>query len=555
MIKIKTAEFYNREYDGPKSRVIFMSFMGSLAFALLLAVVNQAAKIVADLTVSVELRLFLIFLAICAVMIVCKHYAMKHTTLIIQKTVRKVRVRLVDKIRHTELQFLDRKDKGEIYARIVQDTELIALSSPYLLSFFETALSTVVVLFYMAFISITGFVLALSAMIIMNVIFFSHHTRIKENLRTARAKEGDFTDAINDTISGFKEIRINTRKNNALFADIQVLARESERLKIEAEISNNKNIVSTIVLNLMVLATIVFILPVFSNGHNEVVTELVAATLFILGMSGLATRYIHTITKSNVAVENLERLEAEIDSFGTYAAVDAGDIPESFREIRLHAVTFHYTGKEDEKSFTVGPIELDIRQGEVLFIVGGNGSGKSTLLKLLTGLYYPLAGGPITLDDTILTRTNYQAYRELFSVIFTDFHLFKKLYGLEPIDEEQVRHLLKEMDIHNKTDFVDGRFTKLDLSTGQRKRLAYIASLLGDKPIYVFDEWAADQDPLFRRYFYIKFLEDLRKMKKTVIAVTHDDRFFDRADRVIKMEYGQVVEEIRNPGHDHNSGM
>jgi len=554
-MNIKTAEFYNREHQGPKGRVIFMSCMGSITFALLLAVVNQAAEIVADLTVSGELWLFLIFLAICAVMIVCKYYAMYHTTRIIQKTVRKVRLRLVDKIRHTELQFVDRKGKGELYARIVQDTELIALSSPYLLSLFETALSTVVVLFYMAYISITGFVLALTGMIIMNIIFFSHHIRIKENLRKARAKEGDFTDAINDTISGFKEIRVNTRKNNDLFADIKVLAKESERLKTEAEISNNKNIVSTIVLTLMVLAIIVFIVPVFSNGHNEVVTELVAATLLILGMSGLATRYIHSITRSNVAVENLERLEAELDSFGTYAAVDARDIIEDFREIALRSVTFQYNRKVDEKSFTVGPIELDIRQGEVLFIVGGNGSGKSTLMKLLTGLYYPLAGGSITLDDTILTRTNYQTYRELFSVIFTDFHLFKKLYGLEPVDEQQVRHLLKEMDIHKKTDFIDGRFTRIDLSTGQRKRLAYIASLLGDKPIYLFDEWAADQDPVFRKYFYIKFLEDLRKMKKTVIAVTHDDRYFDRADRVIKMEDGQVVEDIRNPGHGHTLGM
>jgi len=126
--------------------------------------------------------------------------------------------------------------------------------------------------------------------------------------------------------------------------------------------------------------------------------------------------------------------------------------------------------------------------------------------------------------------------------IFTDFHMFKKLYGVESVDEQKVKDLLRKMDIHRKTDYADGRFTNTDLSTGQKKRLAYIAALLEDKPVYVFDEWAADQDPEFRRNFYEMFLQDLRAMNKTVIAVSHDDRYFDWADRVITMEEGKMRE-------------
>lgn len=187
--------------------------------------------------------------------------------------------------------------------------------------------------------------------------------------------------------------------------------------------------------------------------------------------------------------------------------------------------------------FEVGPLDLNIRQGEVLFIVGGNGSGKSTLLKLLTGLYPP-SGGSMTLDGATIGPETYQTYRELFSAIFADFHLFRKLYGLESPDEQKIRELLREMELTRKTRYADRRFSDIDLSSGQRKRLAYIAALLEDKPIYVFDEWAADQDPIFRKYFYNNLIGDLRTMGKTVIAVSHDDRYFNRADRVLKMEEG-----------------
>ena len=240
-------------------------------------------------------------------------------------------------------------------------------------------------------------------------------------------------------------------------------------------------------------------------------------------------------------MENLEKLEAEIDDFDISAPFSAvRTLDQNFGKITFNSLSFEYTNKEGEVLFSSGPVDFDISEGEILFIVGGNGSGKSTLLKLLTGLYYPMAGGYIQINGQRIGQHNYQAYRELFSVIFTDFHLFRKLYGLDDIDEEEVRSHLQQMKIEHKTAYIDKKFTNLDLSTGQRKRLAYITALLDDKPIYVFDEWAADQDPLFRRLFYEKFLKDLRAMNKTIIAVTHDDRFFDKADRIIKTEEGKI---------------
>ena len=92
----------------------------------------------------------------------------------------------------------------------------------------------------------------------------------------------------------------------------------------------------------------------------------------------------------------------------------------------------------------------------------------------------------------------------------------------------------------------DGVFSTTRLSRGQRKRLALVTAYLEDRPIYLFDEWAADQDPLFRRVFYQRLLPELKRRGKTVVAVTHDDRYFDAADQLIKLEEGKVVKTLRH---------
>ena len=73
-------------------------------------------------------------------------------------------------------------------------------------------------------------------------------------------------------------------------------------------------------------------------------------------------------------------------------------------------------------------------------------------------------------------------------------------------------------------------------------RKALISALLEDREIYIFDEWAADQDPQFRKRFYEKIIPELKQKGKTIFAVTHDDHYWNLADIVVKMEYGRIVE-------------
>jgi len=206
--------------------------------------------------------------------------------------------------------------------------------------------------------------------------------------------------------------------------------------------------------------------------------------------------------------------------------------------IRLDEVRFSYKGSDGDL-FVLGPVSFTIGVGEIVFLTGGNGSGKSTLLKIVTGLYVPSSGRVLT-GDAPVTSENIQSYRENFSAIFSDFRLFRRLYGLLGTSDAAVAELLREMQLAHKVQFDGDRFSRLELSSGQRKRLALVVALLENRPILVFDELAADQDPEFRRVLYEELLPSLRDEGRTVIAATHDDRYFHVANKVVKLEYGKV---------------
>jgi putative ATP-binding cassette transporter len=247
--------------------------------------------------------------------------------------------------------------------------------------------------------------------------------------------------------------------------------------------------------------------------------------------------------KINIALKNIYNLEEELDlkvNPDEVQPVNYENRFNNFNKIELKDIYFEYGNGGGREVFSIGPIDLTLTRGEVLFIIGGNGCGKTTFLKVLTMLYRPKTGN-IFVDDKIIDSANYLEYRELYSAIFYDFHLFDKLYGLEKVDPKKINDLLDLMQLRNKTEFKEDRFTKIDLSSGQRKRLALIVTFLEDKPVYIFDEWAADQDPQFKKYFYDELLKKLKSEGKTVIAVSHDDRYFHLADRIIKMEFGKII--------------
>jgi putative ATP-binding cassette transporter len=206
-------------------------------------------------------------------------------------------------------------------------------------------------------------------------------------------------------------------------------------------------------------------------------------------------------------------------------------------------VTHTYRREGGEDSFLLGPVDLTFRPGELVFIAGGNGTGKTTLAKLLVGLYTPECG-EVRLNHAPVTDETREGYRQLFSAVFSDYFLFESLLGFDAGGlDERARAYLAQLQLDSKVKVEGGTLSTVELSQGQRKRLALLTAYLEDRPVYLFDEWAADQDPLFKEIFYLQMLPELKSRGKLVIVITHDDRYYHVADRLVKLDYGRVVGE------------
>ena len=216
------------------------------------------------------------------------------------------------------------------------------------------------------------------------------------------------------------------------------------------------------------------------------------------------------------------------------------DFDSNWTSLELVNIHHSYTGDSEKHQFTLDNINLKFEPGELVFIVGGNGSGKSTLVKQVTGLYIP-DNGEILFNNIPITDDNREWYRQQFSVVFYDFYLFERLLGIEDNRGTEIQNYLKQLELDKKVTVKEGILSTTNLSQGQRKRLALLTAYLENRPIYLFDEWASDQDPVFKEVFYNKLLPELKQRGKTVIAISHDDRYFDKCDRLIKLDYGRVV--------------
>jgi len=295
----------------------------------------------------------------------------------------------------------------------------------------------------------------------------------------------------------------------------------------------------------IVIGCLVFTLPQYVEIEPSMLVGYVIVFLFIQGPLELIMAAVPELAKTSISLQKIRNLglslNANVADDETMQS-EQQTVQFTFKHtLEFREVTHSYYRENEDSHFEVGPIDLIFKPGELVFLVGGNGSGKTTLAKLLLGLYKPSKGN-IFIDNKALVNSDYDDYRQLFSAVFVDFFLFDELLGFKGVNlDKQAQEYINKLQLSHKVKVENGRLSTTQLSQGQRKRLTLLAAYLEDKQFYVFDEWAADQDPEFKRFFYKEILPDLKGRGKTVLVISHDEQYFDVADRYIKMDMGQVV--------------
>ncbi|MDB6447043.1 putative ATP-binding cassette transporter [Pseudomonas sp. NFACC32-1] len=465
----------------------------------------------------------------------------------------RLRIALCRKILATPLEEVDRRGPPNVLTMLTNDipqlnTTLVVMPT--------VLVEMTVFLFgigYLAYLSWVVLALTVSLMVLgvgLYLFFFASGVRSTNRVRDEFTAFNEYTHAL---VFGLKELKLNGVRRrwfgrSAIEASSTRVARYNFVERVWYTAADN---VGQFTLSLLI-GCLLFAAPLVSAVDPKVMTASVLAVLYIMGPLSLLVGAMPVLAAGRVACTRLAEFGFAInDPHPEPVAVEAPKVhllehKKTWDSIELKGVRMHYQDPHAGSGFSLGPIDLTVQSGELIYIVGGNGCGKSTLAKVLCGLYIPQSG-EVLLDGVTITDESRSEYRDLFSAVFSDFHLFNRLIG--PDEEEGNPELaskyLETLGLADKIKIEGlGYSTLKALSYGQQKRLALVCAYMEDRPVYVLDEWAADQDPPFKKFFYEELLPDLKRRGKTVLIITHDDQYFQLADRIIKLADGHIVSDI-----------
>ncbi|MGK5091778.1 cyclic peptide export ABC transporter [Deltaproteobacteria bacterium TL4] len=521
--------------------ILITSIIASISYVIFLVTITASA----ELTVrqkQVDYRDAITALICLLVYLVFKQISFQKSYRLGTSALTDLQVRIVTKLNDTVLKDLEKIESSEIHVAFALDSESVSYSLQILTMIFFAITTFIIGITYLFWLSPLLMIPVILIFIGGYYLPLLLHHKTQEIGFQLIEHETHFFGLFNQLLQGFKELKIYAHKSKDLLANhILPTLQKIVPLKKQSMSLTGSAIISEYFFFYLNFAVILYIFPQFSQ-HNGIIT-IVGLFMVLWAFYMQVIMSFPYLTKASFALERLYAFEEKLER-ATQVPHIKKYIPKTIQSLELKEVSFDYTDIEGSKTFHIGPITLDIVPNEILFISGGNGSGKSTLLKIITGLYHPVSG-QILLNGKHISK---ESHRELFSAVFSDFHLFQRLYGIPDPDLSKADRLLYHLELFHKTKIVDRAFTNLLLSTGQKKRLALIATSLEDRPFYVFDEWAAEQDPQFREFFYEVFLMELQRAGKTIICTTHDERYFHKADRLLRMELGQIVSNqvIRN---------
>jgi putative pyoverdin transport system ATP-binding/permease protein len=460
-----------------------------------------------------------------------------------QAAVFDLQMRLSRQILATELKPLENIGLPRLLVVLTEDIQAIATAAGILPVLVINIASAAGCMLYIAWLSWQALALVLILTLVASVSCGWFLRRGRYWLNVARGHQDRLFQHFRSLIEGIKELKLHAAgRQDFLKADLEPTALQLQR-------TNERGLSLFAVLDswgkfiyFFAVGLILFALPRWIGLSLEARFSYVLTFTYLLGPMENLVNKLPFLSKASVALEKIESLALSLaDSEGVGVEDKAIAPADKFNRLQFKGVTHSYRSDQGDRDFTLGPVDLSVHPGELIFIIGGNGSGKSTLAKLLSGLYAPQSGS-IWLDNQRIEATNQEWYRQHFAVVFSDFYLFERLLGAnQAVDlDEHAQTYLKKLQLDHKVSIDRGQFSTTALSQGQRKRLTLLTAYLENRPIYLFDEWAADQDPTFKQIFYSQFLPELKAQGKTIFVISHDDHYFHLADRLIKLDYGKV---------------
>ena len=482
------------------------------------------------------------FVALCLIspgLRVCSQYLLVELG---QRMVLEMRLRLARQILATPLPRLESLGSSRLVASLIDDVNGLAdgfLAVPFLS--YSLTISGCCLL-YLAWLSPSLFLILL---LVIGIGILSYQMPMvwgERLFQRARQEADHLFQYLRSLTEGIQELKLHRPRASAFMGSLEHCGREMYRLNIRSYTTFSAAANWGSMLFFVAIGVLVFGVSRWQEIEPTVLVGYMLVLIYIMTPLQGVVDSIPRFSRAGVALAKVESLGLTlVDEEVVQKGVEESLPPRPWGRLEFRGVSYAYEGENGGQGFQVGPLDAVFEPGELVFIVGGNGSGKTTFLKLLTGLYEPQAG-EVRLGGELVGEQGREAYRQSFATIFESPHLFEGLLGIEhpELDREALRHL-QELGLEKKVEIENGRFSTTSLSKGQRKRLALLTAYLEDRPVYVFDEWAADQDPAFREVFYCEILPELKKEGRTIFVISHDDRYYSQADRIFKLDLGQVT--------------
>ena len=531
----------------------------TLILAILAGVIGGAASTALLFVINASLgrkgaaatTLIYVFLGLAAMAMLTRAFSALLLTRIGQGALFKFRMQISHQVLGVPLRRLEEVGAPRLLGVLTDDIPNItnAVANVPLICVNIAALITCLVL--LAWMSWVLFLAVVVLIVIGTITYQLPVLAATRHISSARKEHNNVLAHLRSLIAGIKELKLNRNRRRVFSSELlEGSARRYQQHTMSAMKIYVLGATWGEMLSFITIGLLVFVAPHLTLVSDKTLTGFVLVLLYLMGPLEFVMNQSPQIGRANVALKNVEEMGLTLSRSGSdeEPAIEFSARP-AWKSLDLANVVFSYDRDDGSGRFVVGPVDLSFNPGELIFFTGGNGSGKTTLAKIILGLYKP-ESGKIRFDGREVLDEDRDNFRQNFSAVFSDFFLFESLLGIENqnLDEKATRYL-QQLQLSHKVQVKDGTISSIELSQGQRKRLALLTAYMEDRPIFLFDEWAADQDSMFKDIFYYQLLPELKARGKTVFIISHDERYYEVADRLIKLDNGQVVMDQHSAKH------